>query len=181
MGIERGRDLSERSGRGRIAHRFAIRSEPSPRPLVQSERLSVALRRAGLRDLGAIVELRIEFERVTRDSGSMDEADRRSELRSLLGPDLASGLLAAWIAEEGGRAVGQAGLLSRGRVAELLNVYVEPAFRGRGLGTALVEAAIAEARSRGLKKIRLQPTDDGRPIYERSGFVDSGRDMILAL
>jgi GNAT superfamily N-acetyltransferase len=152
-----------------------------PTPLSSKDAPSVSIRRAGPSDLDAIVELRLEFERITRDSGSMDEAGRRSELRSLLGPDLASGVLAAWIAEEGGRSVGQAGLLIRGRAAELLNVYVAPAFRGRGLGTALVEAAIAEARSRGLAAMRLQPTDEGRPIYERAGFVDSGRDMLLRL
>jgi GNAT superfamily N-acetyltransferase len=147
-----------------------------------------SIRRASPSDLEAIVGLRIDFERITRDSGSMDEEARREELRSLLGPDLASGALAAWIAEAGGRAVGQAGLLigprAGGRAArrfELLNLYVEPGFRGRGVGTALVEAAIAEAASRGAASIRLQPTEDSRRIYERAGFKLLGRRMILDL
>jgi GNAT superfamily N-acetyltransferase len=141
-----------------------------------------SIRAAGPGDLEAIVAMRIEFERITRDSGSMDEGARRAELRGLLGPDLASGRLAAWIAEEGGRAVGQAGLrLVVGGEAELLNVYVEPGFRGRGIGTALVSAAIAEARARGAREVGLQPTEDSRRIYERSGFEAEGDSMVLRL
>jgi len=131
-----------------------------------------------------MVELRVEFERITRDSGSADEAARGEELRSLLGPDLASGALMAWIAEEGGRAVGQSALrLARGLPAspsgELLNVYVRTAFRGRGVGSALVRAALEEARALGIKRITLQPTEDSRRIYERAGFKAEGRQMIL--
>jgi GNAT superfamily N-acetyltransferase len=143
---------------------------------------SASIRAAGPGDLEAIVAMRIEFERITRDSGSMDEGVRRAELRGLLGPDLASGRLAAWIAEEGGRAVGQAGLrLGSGGSAELLNVYVEPGFRGRGIGTALVRAAIAEALELGAREIWLQPTEDSRRIYERSGFEAEGDRMVLRL
>jgi GNAT superfamily N-acetyltransferase len=156
---------------------------------------TASIRAAGPGDLEAIVAMRIEFERITRDSGSMDELSRRAELRGLLGPDLASGRLAAWIAEEGGRAVGQAGLRLGRRdsapapggpaalrgAAELLNVYVEPGFRGRGIGTALVRAAIAEARARGAREVGLQPTEDSRRIYERSGFEAEGDRMVLRL
>jgi GNAT superfamily N-acetyltransferase len=151
---------------------------------------AASIRAAGPDDLEAVAAMRIKFERITRDSGSMDEAARREELRGLLGPELASGRLAAWIAEEGGRAVGQAGLrLGAARrgpaqfrgAAELLNVYVEPGFRGRGIGTALVGAAIAEARARGIERISLQPTEDSRRIYERAGFAAEGGRMVLRL
>ncbi len=158
-----------------------------------------AIRRAGPGDLGAIVEMRIEFERITRDSGSADEAERAAELAELLGPDLESGALVAWIAEEEGRAVGQAALRlaaagaggpsragvpeggEAAREAELMNVYVRPAFRRRGLGASLVAAALAEARELGLCRITLQPTEDSRRIYERSGFRPERGRMALDL
>jgi GNAT superfamily N-acetyltransferase len=139
------------------------------------------IRRAGPEDLARIVDLRMQFERITRDSGSLDEPARRAELGSLLGPDLAEGRLLAWIAEAGDRAVGQSGLLLRGAEAELINVYVEPGSRGCGLGTALVEAAIAEARARSAPAVTLQPTEDSRRIYERAGFRAAGRRMVLRL
>jgi GNAT superfamily N-acetyltransferase len=144
-----------------------------------------SLRRASAADLASVVGLRIDFERITRDSGSLDEGARRSELESLLGPDIASGRLLAWLAEEGGRAVGQAALRLRPGAGapegELLNVYTVPGRRGRGIGGALVALAVAEARRLGLSRLRLRPTEDSRRIYEREGFRAEGRDMVLGL
>jgi GNAT superfamily N-acetyltransferase len=142
----------------------------------------IALRRAGPADLRAVIDLRIEFERITRDSGSLDEAARRAELQALFGPDLAAARLAIWLAEEGGRAVGQAALREGPRgEGELMSVYTDPGYRRRGIGAALVGLAIDEARARGLERLELQPTDDSRRIYEREGFVAAGRRMVLSL
>lgn len=160
---------------------------PRPRaPLFQG---AWTVRRAGPSDLGAIVRMRIEFERITRDFLAMDEGARRDELKALLGPDLESGALVAWIAEAEDRAIGQAALraarprgphrLGQEREAELFNVYVEPAFRRRGIGSALVAEALAEVRARGIGRVTLQPTEDSRRIYERAGFRGQGGRMIL--
>jgi ribosomal protein S18 acetylase RimI-like enzyme len=51
---------------------------------------------------------------------------------------------------------------------------VHPNFRGRGIGTALVEECIRRARRRGLTAIGLHTTiqmDVARRIYEKLGFV----------
>jgi ribosomal protein S18 acetylase RimI-like enzyme len=147
---------------------------------------AVRVRRAGPADLDAIIGLRIDFERITRDSGSFDEVLRRAEIASLLGPDLAEGALVCWLAESGRRAVAQAALRRCGRAfacgeGEILNVYTVPAYRGRGTGTALANAAIAEARCLGMSRLRLQPTEDSRRIYERAGFRQRGGCMIFDL
>jgi GNAT superfamily N-acetyltransferase len=60
-------------------------------------------------------------------------------------------------------------------------MYTLPAYRRRGIASELLRRTILEARSRGLSALRLQSTDDGRPIYERAGFRDAGRDMVLSL
>jgi N-acetylglutamate synthase-like GNAT family acetyltransferase len=142
-------------------------------------------RRAQAADLGTIVDLRIEFERITRDSGSLDEAARRAELRGLLGPDLESGALRAWLAEDAGAAVAQAALrLFSSGEGEILNVYTTPGYRRRGIGGRLVDAAIAEARALGLRRLTLQSTDDSRRLYKGRGFraVHAvGADMTLSL
>jgi ribosomal protein S18 acetylase RimI-like enzyme len=140
----------------------------------------ISFRRADASDLSAIIELRIEFERITRDSGSLDEDSRRAELATLFGADLTEGRLLCWLAEDGNRAIAQAALRVRpGGTGELLNVYTDPAFRGRGIGSALVGLAIKEARALKLSRITLQPTEDSRRIYVRSGFRIEGRRMIL--
>jgi ribosomal protein S18 acetylase RimI-like enzyme len=52
----------------------------------------------------------------------------------------------------------------------LLNVYVEPEYRKRGLAHQLVERCMAEARRRGIRVVTLHSSQAGRPLYERIGF-----------
>lgn len=58
---------------------------------------------------------------------------------------------------------------------------VAPEARGRGVGRALMEAVIAEARARGKRAVTLNTTERMRSavaMYEAMGFV-RGRDAIL--
>ncbi len=57
-------------------------------------------------------------------------------------------------------------------------VRVDPTWRGRGVGTVLVGAAIGWARGRGLHKLALSVFPDSRAaiaLDRRSGFVEAGR------
>jgi len=57
----------------------------------------------------------------------------------------------------------------------LHDLAVLPAWRGRGLGTALVEALAARARERGACKLTLEVREDNRgarALYRRLGFGD---------
>lgn len=132
--------------------------------------------------------------RIVKDSGLPDEEAWRAELAELFSRELGSGALLAWVcgergeggAAEVGRVVGSCGLaLDRPEAArgegEILSVYTLPAYRRRGIGTELLRLAICEARGRGLSRLRLQPTDDGLPLYARAGFEKAGEDMVLEL
>jgi GNAT superfamily N-acetyltransferase len=59
-----------------------------------------------------------------------------------------------------------------GRFAWISMVLVLPAWRERGLATALLETALQDLRSRGLVAV-LDATPAGHPVYRRQGFVDS--------
>jgi GNAT superfamily N-acetyltransferase len=50
-------------------------------------------------------------------------------------------------------------------------VLVDPAYRGRGIGTQLLEKAIEYVDSIGVPTLKLDATPQGRPIYEKLGFV----------
>jgi GNAT superfamily N-acetyltransferase len=63
------------------------------------------------------------------------------------------------------------GGLITGRQGIILNVYVEPAFRRRGLARALVAAAIDWARTNQLAGLVLHASEAGRPLYAQMGFV----------
>jgi len=54
--------------------------------------------------------------------------------------------------------------------AWLADVIVDPAHRGRRLGTAVVTGALADVEPLGLKRVLLKASDDGRVVYERLGF-----------
>ena len=58
-----------------------------------------------------------------------------------------------------------------GREAYLLNMYTRPAWRKRGMASALLDAMARHAREQRLGKLWLHASDEGRPLYERLGFV----------
>src|SRR6185437_2080992 len=101
---------------------------------------------------------------------------------------LIDGRYVGWLTEENGRVVAGAGLLFMDFPphwmdpepvrAYLLNVYVDPAFRGRGLAKELLKIAMNDAKRRGIKVMSLHASEFGRPLYERNGFK-STNEMIL--
>ena len=58
-----------------------------------------------------------------------------------------------------------------GRFAWVGMVLVDPAYRGRGIGTKLLERCIEHLDSAGVPCIKLDATPLGKPIYEKMGFV----------
>jgi ribosomal protein S18 acetylase RimI-like enzyme len=63
--------------------------------------------------------------------------------------------------------------LELGPEAIVLNVYVEPAWRRRGAAEALMRAVLDALAQRGIRRIVLHASDDGRRLYERLGFVST--------
>ncbi|MFD0264084.1 GNAT family N-acetyltransferase [Kitasatospora indigofera] len=83
---------------------------------------------------------------------------------------------AAWIAEVDGERAGCVLLAAGDRpdVAKLRVLLVTPAARGLGLGSRLVEEALAFARTAGYRRVTLWTTDNlvsARRIYQHFGFT----------
>nr|WP_216645590.1 GNAT family N-acetyltransferase [Isoptericola halotolerans] len=55
--------------------------------------------------------------------------------------------------------------------AWLADVIVDPAHRGRGLGTRLVDGALADLDTLGLKRVLLKAAPEARGVYLRAGFT----------
>ena len=102
-----------------------------------------------------------------------------------LAPRLADGRYFGWFAEDAGQVAAGLGMMeidwpphplhpASGRRGYVLNLYVEPAFRRRGIAHRLIEAATDEARARGLDYVILHPSAQGRPLYESLGWTATG-------
>ena len=86
---------------------------------------------------------------------------------------------ALYVAKIDGKAVAACGLKPfRGEICELKRLYCQAAARGKGLGRALIEFCLKDAKNRGYTEIYLD-TDHGlvhaNAIYEALGFKDIER------
>lgn len=63
----------------------------------------------------------------------------------------------------------------------LANLFVAPPGRGRGAGTALVQAAVDDARADGLARLVLSPSELSTPLYGRLGFRKADELMVHPL
>ena len=75
-------------------------------------------------------------------------------------------------AEVEGRVVGTATtIVYEGRFAWIGMVLVDPVCRGRGIGTRLLEKTIEHLDALQVPAMKLDATPQGKPIYEKLGFV----------
>jgi GNAT superfamily N-acetyltransferase len=132
-------------------------------------------------DAGAMARLRWEFRSATgqpeETAGAFVERCRQWMSERLA----AGGQWRGWVAEEGGEIVGTIWLqlieklpnpgTEPERHAYVSSVYVRPQLRGRGTGSALLEAALDACRELDVDAVILWPTQESRSLYARHGFA----------
>lgn len=67
-------------------------------------------------------------------------------------------------------------------VVEICELYVEPFFKGNGIGKELIQQVILEARTSKKNKIFLWVIEDNlsaRKFYENNGFIASGKTCLI--
>jgi GNAT superfamily N-acetyltransferase len=151
------------------------------------------IRRATLDDLATLVRLRLALFRAmgeladTGMEGALAEA-----LARYFAAEVPAGRFLGWLAhDETGAAIGCGGLVFAqkppsasnlgGREAYLMNMYTDPARRGRGGATGLLATILDHGRTAGVGQVRLHEGAPGRPIYERAGFTATGTEMVLTM
>lgn len=104
---------------------------------------------------------------------------------------LSAGEYIGWLAEAaGGKVVAGAGVQLRtllprpetaiAREALVVNVYVLPDYRRRGLARRLMLAVLDWCREQGIERVALHASTMGRPLYESLGFTASN-EMVIYL
>lgn len=140
------------------------------------------IRPAATDDVDLVVQRRLAFladvRATTVDSFDPDfiAATRRFVARTH------TSTLHTWLAESEGECVGVISLVTsdapprpeewRETDGYVVNVHVDAAHRRRGIARRLLEECLAGAAARGVRRVSLHTTDDGRPLYEQAGFAE---------
>lgn len=137
---------------------------------------AVAVEEGALADILPAVEAYIASEpwgRHSRTQAELLEHHRRATA--------AMELECCFLVRDGGAPMAYCKLWRRGGVAQVEDVVVLPAARGRGFGRAVVTAAIAAARTMELELLFIVADDDDWPkeLYAKLGFQRVGRLRIF--
>jgi GNAT superfamily N-acetyltransferase len=143
----------------------------------------VSIRPAGADDGAELARLRWAFRPEARATQDLREFVR--DFEEWLGPALASDWMAA-VADTGdGTLVGCIFLRSVNKVPNpgardrawgyVTNSYVEPGFRGSGIGARLLDCVVSAAREKGHELLIVWPSQEAVTLYTRAGFEDVGR------
>jgi ribosomal protein S18 acetylase RimI-like enzyme len=101
---------------------------------------------------------------------------------------IGNGKYLGWITSDNGNPIASSGMLildwpphpfdPTGETrAYLLNVFVEPDYRGRGLARILIELSMDEARRRDIRVVSLHASHQGRALYQTIGFHPTNEMM----
>lgn len=133
-------------------------------------------------DIKELVRLRIAY--MIDDFGGVSDHEREcmeKQLPDYFNRKLGNELI-AFIAKDDNQIVSVAylhiiempanSILLNGLYGEVLNVYTEPKYRGKGICTQLIKNLIEYGKKRGLGRVDLSATKEGYPIYKKAGFVD---------
>lgn len=150
---------------------------------------SFTIRLARADDAAIIAHHRVQM---FRDMGTVSEAmdaPLRSASIAAIERLIASGDYVGWLAspaDEPRRVIAGVGIhrrmrlpfpteraVAEGREAIVVNVFTEPEFRRRGIARALMHTLMAWSRDNALERLVLHAARDGRPLYEKLGFVDT--------
>ena len=148
-------------------------------------RNQIQVRRAGPDDLVTLLEHRLGMiesvfpaARIDPELGREIREANRAWLDLHLGRDYD-----AWIGWVDGQPAGSAAVLwfphpptpsnPIGLEAYVLSVFTVPEFRRRGVAQALMSEIVAETRRRGIRRIWLRASEEGRPLYADMGFGEA--------
>jgi ribosomal protein S18 acetylase RimI-like enzyme len=146
----------------------------------------VTTRPVSLSDLDLICRHREDMFRASNAPGRSDESLRAmtASFRVWIEPRLRDGSYFGYIVEDDGAAVAGIGLMiidwpphplhpNEDKRGYVLNVFVDPSHRKRGLAKMLMSLGEAEIARRGVSFAILHATRMGRLLYEQTGWTQT--------
>jgi len=146
-----------------------------------SDAPEIIVRMAGPVDAPSLARIRYEF-RASHDPATEDEAEFLERCGAWMSSRLASeSPWRCWVVEVTGSLAGSIWLQliekipNPGAEAEkhgyISNLYVEPSWRGAGLGSMLIDTCLRFCEKEAVDAVILWPTPRSRRLYERHGFA----------
>lgn len=143
--------------------------------------MEIQIRQATIQDMDLLMQWRMEVLReVFAIPSEQSVTEPEEENRRYYQTELPRGGHIACFAYLGEEVVGCGGMClyhempspdnPNGKCAYLMNIYARPQFRRHGIGDAVVRWLIGQAEERGITKIYLESSEDGRPLYRSIGF-----------
>lgn len=133
---------------------------------------------ATIGDLDGLTRLRMAM-RKELDKGFQDDT-LLALTKDFFQRNIPNGSHVAFVCEDQGRLVADVGLTlfemmpttksPNGKVARLMNMYVDPQYRRRGIAQKLLEISVKYAKESGCARIMLNPSEMGTPLYLNFGF-----------
>ncbi len=141
-------------------------------------------------DIDALVKLRLAF--LSEGSGKPAAVVKLAgAIRNYFSRMIPAGAFVAAIAETGGEIVGTSGMVydrhppllknPTGLCPYIMNMYVRPEFRRRGVATRLLKMLLAEAKKSGGRSVTLHFWPGKSEFYAKVGFRRREREMVLEL
>lgn len=150
--------------------------------------MAVSYRKLTVNDLDDFIAIRI---RQLREEGATEDIDLVPNLKDYFLRHLSDGTFVSWLALEGGRIIGTSGMsfvekppyfsCPAGRIGLLSGMYTDPAFRRRGIATALLDRVVNEARKAGCGAVWITASDMGVALYTAYGFQHNPNFMFYRL
>jgi GNAT superfamily N-acetyltransferase len=150
----------------------------------------IEVRRASAEDVETLVEMRVALLRTVGNlTGDLEAKEIGDAIRAYMAQEMPAGRYVAFIAQAGERAVGCGGLTfyvrppyagnPPGKEAYLMGMYTIAEWRGKGVGTALVQKLLEYAKAQGVGRVWPHTEPGARSLYSRAGFCPNNAYMEL--
>jgi len=150
----------------------------------------IQVRRASAEDVETLVGMRVALLRAVGNvTSDLDAKEIGNAIRAYIAKEMPAGRYVTFIAEAEQSAVGCGGLAFyvrppycgnlSGKEVYLMGMYTIAEWRGKGVGTALLEKLLEYARTQGVGRVWLHTEPGARSLYGRAGFCSNDAYMEL--
>lgn len=151
----------------------------------------VTVRRATLDDVAQLAHFRVLLFQSENELMEAEEAASAYQMfAASLKTAMTEGEHFAWLAELNGVPIGCGGANffkklptpanPSGRSVYILNMFTLPEYRGRGAAAMIIENIKEFAKAQGVKRVFLDSSGYGRPIYKKIGFWEQ-KDVAMEI